>query len=110
MPRGPSKMKKNKFDDLPQDWKDALESSSLDELKSKVAEVAKTEFLNQSEMKADQDLNEKKELVKVASAGYREVTKLNKLKLSYLTQMMADKGDAMSQQTVQNLMNANGGA
>lgn len=106
MARGPKKEKKNKFDDLPQEWKDALDGASLEELKTKVADVAKTEVLNQSAMKADQDLNEKKELVKEASAGYRDLTKLNKLKLAYLTQMMADKGDPMSQETIQNLINA----
>lgn len=106
MPRGP---KKSKFDDLPEDWKDKLASANLEELKAEVASVAKNEFLNQAVMKADQDLNEKKDAVKVASSGYREVTKMNKLKLGYLTQLAADKGDPVSQETVQNLINAANG-
>lgn len=108
MPR-PKKEKKNKFDALPEDWKDRVGSANLDELKAEVAVVAKQEFLNQAVMKADQDLNEKKDAVKVASAGYREVTKLNKLKLAFLTQVAADKGDAISQETIQNLINAGNG-
>jgi hypothetical protein len=99
--------KKNKFDDLNEDWKKHVEGlSDLESLKTEVATVAKQEFLNQSTMKADQDLNEKKDAVKVASSGYREVTKTNKLKLAYLTQLAADKGDAVAQETIQRLIDA----
>jgi hypothetical protein len=106
MARGFKKEKKNKFDALPQDFKDAVDTMSLDELKTRLSDVAKAEEENQSEMKADEPLNQLKEQVKVASSGYREVSKLNKLKRLYTIQNLADKGDPVAQSIVQNNINA----
>jgi hypothetical protein len=98
--------KKDKFEALSEDFKSAVGSSNLDELKVRLSDVTKTEEENQSAMKADEDLNNLKEQVKLASSGYRELTKLNKLKRFFIIQALADKGDPVAQ----NIVNLNVGA
>lgn len=103
---GRPKKNKDPFAELPESFKDALATADVNQLKDKLAEVAKAQEANKSEMKADEDLNNLKEQVKVASSGYTEVTKSNKLKTKYVIRLLADKGDAVAQSIVQNDINA----
>lgn len=93
--------KKDPFEDLPEDFKDAVTSASVNELKDKLSDVAKNEEANLAAKKADPDLAESKEAVKVASEGYREITKQNKLKRKFIIQQMALSGDDLAQKIVQ---------
>lgn len=88
--------KKDPFSALPESFKDAVGSMGLEELKSKTLEVAKSELENQAAAKADEDLAQKRAQAMLAGRGYIEQTKLNKTKLKFLIQAMADKGDMKS--------------
>ncbi len=102
MPRGQfPRKKKSPFDALPEDFKESVTTASLQQLKDKLSEVAKSDEHNLSAAKADTDLQEKKEALKAAAEGYREVAKLNKLKKKFIIQSMSDSGDEISQQIIQ---------
>lgn len=101
-----AKQKKDPFEELGDDFKDALNGLGLDSLKAKLAEVAKGEEANQSAKKADEDLNRLKEQVKNASLGYNEVTKTNRLKMRYIIRHLADAGDEVALTIIQNDISA----
>lgn len=101
-----AKAKKDPFEQLEESFKDAVAGGTTDDLKARLAEVAKNEEQNQSAKKADQDLNNLKGQVKVASAGYTEVSKANRLKLKFIIRNLADKGDVVAQSIVQNDIDA----
>ena len=88
-PKGPAK---DPFADLSVEFKDAIVGSTVEEINKRIAELAKNEEENKSTMKLDQDLTEKKEAVKFASESYREATKAYKLAMSYIMQVLGDKG------------------
>lgn len=84
--------KKNPFDDLPQDFKDAMENMSDEEIKQAMANVAISEQQNQDAKRDDQDLAEKLEAAKFAGEGYREASKMNKLKIKYGYSILDGRG------------------
>jgi len=90
-----AKMKKNKdpYKDLPPEFKEAIPSMDVVDIRKTVAKVA----LDQAELniaqKADQDLADKKEIAKEAGAVYKESAKLNKLKISYCRSILENKGN-----------------
>jgi FtsZ-binding cell division protein ZapB len=86
--------KKDPFEDLPSDWKDAIAQSSVEEINKRVAELAKGEEENQKAKKDDPDLAEKREALKVASEGYKEATKGYKLRMKWIMQVLGDMGKA----------------
>jgi hypothetical protein len=94
MARIPGKTKKDKFADVPTEFKDAVASSSVEDINKRIATIAKdTEAL----LKArddDQDYQTKKEALKTAGAVYRDGKKLNRLKTLYCIQALGDKGGA----------------
>ena len=93
-------MAKDPFEDLPMEFKEAMEKSSVEELKQTLANIATNEETNVSAQKADEDLQQLREKVTVASKAYREATKMNKLKTKFCRRILADKGDAASQKIV----------
>lgn len=101
----PKKEKKDPFADLPESFKDEV-ASSLDAAKAKLAEVAKMEEKNQSEKKANPDINSLKAKLKIETSPYTEVSKMNKLKTKYIIQRMADQGDNVAQSIVQDDLSA----
>jgi hypothetical protein len=100
------KKPKDKFAALPDTFKNDVGSASLETLKQILAEVAKKEEANQSAKKADPDLNRLKEQVKVASSGYTDVTKMNRLKLKFIIRNLADKGDDVAATIIKNDISA----
>jgi hypothetical protein len=84
--------KKGEFEDLDSDFKDAIASSTVEDINKRIAEVAKNQETNLKSMAEDQDLAEKKEAVKDASAQYREATKANRLRIAYCMRVLGDKG------------------
>jgi predicted carbohydrate-binding protein with CBM5 and CBM33 domain len=87
-----SKGKKDPFAELDNEYKDSIASSSPEDINKKIAEVAKNQEENLRLMGEDQDLAEKKEAVKEASAQYREASKMNKLRITYAIRVLGDKG------------------
>jgi hypothetical protein len=87
-----AKMKKDKFDLLEQEWRDAVQGLDAIDIKKRVAETA----LNQAELmrakKEDMDLQEKKESYSDASSVYREGTKMNKMKIEFMKMVLDGRG------------------
>jgi hypothetical protein len=100
MAKGFKKTKKVPFSELPESFKDAMVSSSPEELQKQLADIHKDDERNLAAKKADQDLKEKQEQVKVAAQGYNDVTKLNKLKTAFIIQLLADRGEELSSEIV----------
>lgn len=87
-----AKMEKNPHEDVPEEWRDAVEAATTDDIKKKVAEVALAQAELMKAKKEDADLAEKKEQVKEASAIYREGSKLNKAKIEYAKMILDSRG------------------
>ena len=100
MPRGFRGPKKQPFDELSPEFKDAARGADSTKLKEQLTEIALNEQLNLASQKADQDLKSLKDQVKDASAGYREVTKINKLKTKFIIEQLSDRGDPKSSEIV----------
>lgn len=83
---------KDPFEGLDEEFKAAVASMGGQDINLRIAEVAKNEQANQELKAEDEQLNELKAQVKDASAGYREATKLNKLKIKFCRRVLADKG------------------
>jgi hypothetical protein len=87
-------MKKDKWDDVPSEFKEALYSASDEEVKQKVAQIA----IGQAELmiakKQDQALEEAKEVYTAASAIYRDGTKANRLKIEFAHYVLESRGKA----------------
>ena len=90
------------FSKLSPEFRDALAGATTDELKVKLSEVAKDEEANKSAKNADEDLNSLKKQVKVASEGYLEVTKRNRLKIKFIIRLLAENGDPVASAIIQN--------
>lgn len=84
--------KKDQFDDIEEEFKDAVAGMTTDEIRSQIVKVS----LNQMELmeakKQDQDLADKREAFNEASAIYREGSKQNRLKLEFCKRVLGDKG------------------
>jgi hypothetical protein len=92
------------FEALSMAYKDEVGAADLNKLKQLLADVAKSEEANQAAMKADEELNQLKEKVKVATEGYSEVKKTNRLKTKFIIRALSDKGDTVAQSIVQNTL------
>lgn len=82
------------FEDLPVDWKDAVAQSSREQIQQRIAKVALDDVELRKVKKEDQDLKEKAEAYKDASAIYREGFKANKLRIEFCKRVLDDKGGA----------------
>lgn len=80
------------FASLPPEFKAAIEGGSDVEIRNKICETAMNQAALMEAMKLDQDLAEKKEAMKVASAQYREGTKANKEKIAYARFILDARG------------------
>ena len=89
-----AKEKKDPFAAIPEEWRDAVAASTVEQIDARIAELAKNEEENQNNKKEDEDLAEKKEAVKFAAEGYREATKMYKLKMKYVMRVLGDSGKA----------------
>lgn len=87
-----AKVEKDPFIDIPEEFKDAVSGMNVDEINSRIAEVAKDQVTLMKAKKEDGDLLEKREAYKEAGMGYREGTKMNRVKIEYCKQMIDNKG------------------
>lgn len=86
------KKDKEPFSELPEEFREAVESMNVEEIKQRIAIVALDQVELMKAKKEDQDLFEKKEVYKEAGALYREGSKLNKSKIEYCKVMIDNKG------------------
>ncbi len=91
MPK-PGRPKKAPFELLPPEFKDAIEQSSVDEIKARIYQTAVESSALKKARKEDQDLADKKELVKEAGAVYSEGLKMNELKIEFAKIILEGKG------------------
>lgn len=84
--------KKDPFIDVPEEFKDAIVGMSVEEIKRRIAQVALDQVELMKAKKEDGDLLEKKEAYKEAGQGYREGTKLNRVKIEFCKQIIDNKG------------------
>lgn len=101
----PRKDKKSKFDDLPEEFKSAMESSNCDEIRLKVCQVSLDQVELNLAKELDQDLAEKAEAYKEAGAMYREGSAMNKLKIAYMKEMLEAKGDSKTVRSLNKFAN-----
>jgi hypothetical protein len=87
-----TRKRKDEFADLDSDWKSGIASMSTDEVNARIAEIAKAEQEMQATKKEDEDLNSLREQLKAAAQGYREHTKLSKLRIKFCMRVLADRG------------------
>lgn len=83
---------KDPYSDLQDDFKDAVAQSSREEIEKRISDVALYDVELRKQKKEDQDLKEKAEAYKEASAIYREGFKSNKLKIEFCKRVLDDKG------------------
>lgn len=83
---------KDPFADLDQEFKDAIDSGTYEEVCTKLAQVVveHAELMEKKEL--DLDLKEKQEAAKAANEQYAESTKMNKLRIKYAKQSMEARG------------------
>jgi predicted carbohydrate-binding protein with CBM5 and CBM33 domain len=86
--------KTDKFEDLDNEFKDAVAGMDVVALNNKIAEVAKNEENNQNLKKDDQQLAEAKEAAKMANEPYKDASKANKLRIQFCMRVLGDRGQA----------------
>jgi hypothetical protein len=70
---------------------------SVDKLRDKLGEIALNQEAVQDAKENDQDLASAKETYDTAGAGYKEATKMNKLRVKFIRRVIGDKdGDTGS--------------
>lgn len=83
---------KDKFKNLDSDFKDALASSSPEDIYKRITELSsQLEELDKAK-KADQDLENLKEKVATALEPYKAAGKDLKLRIKFALQVLGDKG------------------
>lgn len=90
--RGRGRPKKDPFAIIETEWKDAIASSTPEEINKRIAQVAKDEDENIKLKKDDEDLARIREELKTASAQYTEGTKRHKAMVAFARQVLSDKG------------------
>lgn len=84
--------KKDPFDLLTAEFKDAVAGENAEQINLRIAEIAKAEFTNIELMKADPDLQAAKAEVKTCSQQYRDNSKTNGQKIAFCRQVLGDQG------------------
>ncbi len=86
--------KKDPYSDLPEEFRNKVESATDEQVMEMLGDVAKAEEYNRRLKEDDQDLQEKKASYDMANEGYKEATKSNKLKTRYLYDLLRARGKA----------------
>lgn len=83
---------KDPFEALDDEFKDAVAGMDEAQIRDRIAKVALDELANLSAKDDDQDLATKQEEAKVAGEGYKEATKMNRLRIRFAKRVLQDKG------------------
>ena len=89
------KGKKDKFDTLGDDFKDAVNSSSADEIRKRIGEVALLDCTMKATLKADPDVSQAKDALKNLMEPYREDLRSYKLQIEYCKDALEGAGTAL---------------
>jgi hypothetical protein len=81
---------KDPYEDLDEEFKDAVQGYTNEQINSRIAEVAKNQQDNLVLMAQDKDLEEKKEIVKTLSLPYDKLTKKNAQRIGALHKVLQD--------------------
>jgi hypothetical protein len=84
--------KRNRFDDLEQEFLDGLVTMDSPTIDQKIAGWAKLIEATLEAMKQDDDLAGKRETARLASAPYYQDIKMAKLRISYAISILTDRG------------------
>lgn len=84
--------KKDQFEDIADEFKDAVAGMSTDEIRSQIVKVSLNQLELMEAKKQDQDLVDKRDAYNDANAIYREGSKENRLKLEFCKRVLGDKG------------------
>ena len=84
--------KKDPFDDLPDEFKDAVAAMNRTAIRERIAQVALDQQSLLEAKEKDTDFLKAREQAKEAGAVYREGTKMNKLKIAFAKRCLDDKG------------------
>lgn len=83
---------KDPFADLPEDFRNDIDSKDRVEIRKVIAQVALDQVDLMDAQKADEDYHNLKEQAAEAGAVYRDGTKSNKLKIAYAKMVLEGKG------------------
>jgi hypothetical protein len=84
--------KKDKWEDLDEEFKDAVAAMSKDDIRNRIATIAMAQVELMKAKEDDEDLFKCREAAKEAGAIYRDGTKMNKLRIAFAKQVLDDKG------------------
>lgn len=90
--KGADAKKQERFELLGDEWRDNIKAKSSDEIKDEIGKVATNSFTIKKAQKADQDLANLREQVKVANAQYADGLKVNDIKLEYMLEQLGYRG------------------
>ena len=88
--------KKDKFDALPEGFKEAVEQSSTEEIRKRISDIAILDCTERAVLKEDPDVQQAKEQLKNLMDPYRENLKSYKLQIEYAKRVLDDKGGGNS--------------
>jgi hypothetical protein len=83
---------KDPFEDLSQDFRDAVDAQTRDDIKKTICQVTLDQLELDEAQKADEDYQNLKEQFREAGAVYRDGAKANKLKIKYAKMVLEGKG------------------
>lgn len=92
---GRGRPKKDKFDILDAEFKNAVAGMDEVAIRKKISEIALNQVALLIAKENDQDLAEKKEAYSVAGEVYREGSKMNKVSIEFCRQVLSDKGKSV---------------
>jgi hypothetical protein len=92
--RGSKKTLKDPYEGLSSDWRAAVEGGDAAEINKKLAEAALEFRQIEQDKAADPDYTAARERVKTAGAGYRERSKVVKLKCKFAKNVLESRGKA----------------
>lgn len=88
------KAPKDPYGAVSREWRDAVDAAQEQEIKDKLAAVALDQQAVLDEKAADQDFQSKKSALKFAGEGYKERSKVHKLKIQYARRVLQGRGRA----------------
>ena len=94
-PKG-SFSKKDKFEALLPEFKDAIQQSSTEEIRKKISDVAILDCTMKATLKEDPEVQGARETLKNLMEPYREDLKSYKLQIEFMKRTLDDKGGGMT--------------